>query len=51
MGRHHETPPQPDPTRDGHKPGGLFPHRQPGKHEKPDEPEDPGKDSGKQEKK
>jgi hypothetical protein len=43
MGKHHEPPQQPDPTQDGYKPGQLFPHRQPGKHEKPDQPEDPGK--------
>jgi hypothetical protein len=44
MGKHHEPPQQPDPTQDGYNPDQLFPHRQPGKHEKPDdEREDPGK--------
>jgi hypothetical protein len=40
MGRHDQPTRQPDPTQDGYRPGPI-PSRQPGKHEKPDEPEDP----------
>lgn len=44
MGKHDVPAPQPDPSTDGYKPGQPFPSRQPGKHEKPDEPEErPGK--------
>ncbi len=34
MGKYEEPKPQPDPTRDGAKPGALVPDREPGKHEK-----------------
>lgn len=44
MGKHDVPVPQPDPTRDGHKPGQLPPSREPGKHEEPGKPEEqPGK--------
>lgn len=42
MGKHDAPQPQPDPTRDGHKPGQPLPAREPGKHEDPGDQEDPG---------
>ncbi|HET9118301.1 MAG TPA: hypothetical protein VFN75_09570 [Pseudonocardiaceae bacterium] len=42
MSRHEPPKPQPDPSDDGHKPGQTPPPREPGKHEKTDDPPPPG---------